>query len=101
VASNRLYDLYPAERFRKFHTRELVRALYTTVLGGGRDAEAAAAFLTERVTIQAYEKEEVVQHMLAPISFIPPVEELSYGPQGAFAGAVFRGVGAPHQFRDD
>ncbi len=101
VASNRLYDLYPAERFRKFHTRELVRALYTTVLGGGREAEAAAAFLTERFTIQAYDKEEFVQHMLAPISFIPTVDELIYAPQVAFAQAFFGGVADPDGFRDD
>jgi hypothetical protein len=101
VASNRLYDLFPAERFRKFHTRELVRALYTVLLGGGREAEAAAAFLTERFTIQAYEKEEFAKEMLAPLAFIPTVDELIYAPQVAFADAFFGGVADPDKFRDD
>ena len=101
VVSDKLYEIFPAERFRKFHTRELVRALFATLLGGGRDAEAAAAFLTERFTIQAYDKEEFAQQMLAPLAFIPTVDELIYAPQVAFADAYFGGVIDSDTFRDD
>ena len=36
VVSDKLYEIFPAERFRKFHARELVRAVFSTLLGGGR-----------------------------------------------------------------
>lgn len=113
VASDRLFRLFPARRFRKFHGRELVRALYAEALGrrpppaGVRAheaplvAELAADYLTDLYTVREYRKQEFARDVLSPVSFVPAIDQLIYAPQVAFAGAYFGAIADDDAFRDD
>jgi hypothetical protein len=104
LVSDRLFELFPARRFRKFHERELARAVLTEWLErrlGTATAEAAAAWLTDLYTVRAYRKEEFARDVLAPVSFVPAVDNLLYAPQVAFAEAYFGNVADGDPFRDD
>jgi hypothetical protein len=111
--SDRAFRIVPAKSFRKFHAREIVRALYAELLERrprlpgttSRDAtvepEASAAFLLDLFTLRQYRKSEFAQNLLAPVAFIPMVDQLIYAPQIAFAGAFFGGTVDRDEFRDD
>ncbi len=111
AVSDRLFEVLPAERARKFHEREVVRAIFTSVLAARdvglppreRDSapEAAAAYLTDVYTLSAWAKSETGQEILSPMAFVPEIDALIYAPQIAFADAYFGGVGDPDKFRDD
>jgi hypothetical protein len=110
--SDRAFRIVPSHSFRKFHAREIVRAIYAELLErrprltgvGARDAtlepEAAAAFLLDLFTLRQYQKSEFAQNLLAPVSFIPAVDQLLYAPQVAFAGAYFGSIADRDAFRD-
>jgi hypothetical protein len=111
LVSDRVFGIFPMKRFRKFHEREIARALYTVWLDGSgrglpdaeRDlrAEVGAAFLTEVFTLEAYRKSEFAGDVLAPVSFVPMVDELLTDRLVAFADAYFGGPADTDQFRDD
>jgi hypothetical protein len=111
LVSDRAFAIFPLRRFRKFHEREIARVLYTAWLddgGGGlpdeeRDlgAEVGAAFLTELFTVAAYRKTEFAGEVLAPVSFVPMVDQLLTDRLIAFADAYFGGPADSDPFRDD
>lgn len=113
LCSDRLFRLFPFRRFRKYHERELVRALFTEHLArrpapegvGARDAlagpETAAAYLMDLYTVREFHKQEFAREILAPVSFVPAVDQLIYAPQVAFAGAYFGAIADTDAFRDD
>ncbi len=111
LVSDRIFHLFPFHRFRKFHERELVRAVFAEYLGRrgaawpARDrdmtAEAAAGYLLDLYTLRAYRKSEFARDLLSPVSFVPAVDELLYAPQVAFADAYFGTIADTDELRDD
>jgi hypothetical protein len=113
LVSDRMFRIFPARRFRKFHERELVRALLTEyfarrpLLPGagarerGVDAEVSASYLLDLFTVREYKKQEFAQNVLAPVAFMPAVDALIYAPQVAFAGAYFGAIADEDAYRDD
>ncbi len=113
LVSDRMFRIFPARRFRKFHERELVRALLTEYFARrpplpganarerGVEAEVAASYLLDLFTVREYKKQEFAQNVLAPVAFMPAVDQLIYAPQVAFAGAYFGAIADEDGFRDD
>jgi hypothetical protein len=114
VVSDRAFRLFPAQRFRKFHQQKLVFAVLAEYLSrqvaqagreGPRDidgaAEVGASYLTSLYTVRAFKRSEFVRDVLAPVSFVPAVDELLYAQQVAFSDAYFGDVGDGDKFRDD
>jgi hypothetical protein len=102
VVSDRWYRIWPAKRFRKFHDRQLARALFGTVLAarlraqGGtpaRDvfvaADMAASYLTDLYTVEQYRRQESAADILQPVRFLPVIDQVLYAPQLMFADAYF------------
>jgi hypothetical protein len=106
LVSDRFYRIWPAERFRKFHRRQLARAVFAHWLlrrgGGAGDqldddeaADLAATWLTDLFTLRRYQRSEYIQNILRPVSFVPSIDLLLYAPQTMFADAYF-GDATPH-----
>jgi hypothetical protein len=104
LVSDRFYRIWPAERFRKFHRRQLARAIYAAWLLGqpmatgplDRDeaADLVAAWLTDLFVLRRWERSEFIQNIVRPVSFIPAIDQLLYASQTMFADAYF-GDAAP------
>lgn len=104
VVSDRLHRIFPAERFRRYHERELVRAIYTELLARrlpALEAEAGAGFLVDRFTLARWRRLEQARELLSPVSFVPAVDQLIYAPDVAFAGTYFGVIAESDQRRDD
>lgn len=113
AVSDRIFRIFPARRLRKFHARQLVRALFAQVVGriiAERGAEAAAgisvaadvvaSYLTDLFVLRQYKRSESISDILSPVAFIPVVDQLLYAPQTMFAGAYFGGVIDDEPLRD-
>lgn len=113
VVSDRWYRIWPARRFRKFHDRELVRAVAARVLEpevsrAGREsprdittaADIVGAYAADLFTIQEHHKEEFAGDILQPVSFVPVVDQLLYAPLTMFASAYFGKVLDDEAIRD-
>lgn len=113
AVSNRFYRIWPAKRFRKFHQRQLIRAVFDRLMTEtiaarnrehARDRSAAAdfvaSFLTDLYVVKRYKKSESMGDILQPVAFIPVVDQLLYAPQTMFADAYFGGVLDTEPLRD-
>jgi len=99
LVSDRFYRIWPAERFRKFHRRQLARAIYAAWLlrqpmaSGPLDrdeaADLAASWLTDLFVLRRWERSEFIQNIVRPVSFIPAIDQLLYATQTMFADAYF------------
>jgi hypothetical protein len=114
LVSDRFYRIWPAERFRKFHRRQLARAVFAhwlvrrgrlrgAVDGMPRDVavDLVASWLTEMFVVQHYERAEFLRDILRPVSFVPVIDQLLYAPQTMFADAYFGDGGGGDTLRDD
>ncbi|MBI4508354.1 MAG: hypothetical protein HY698_01880 [Deltaproteobacteria bacterium] len=111
VVSDRLYRIFPIRRGRKFHERELIKAVYTELLArrfqdenrGSESvlaAEASASYLCDLYTIKTWHKSEFARDLLTPVSFVPAVDQILYSPQVPFSDAYFGKVEDDDLFRD-
>ena len=104
LVSDRFFRIWPAERFRKFHRRQLARAVFAHQLAPhltGRDdaerddaADLVASYLSDLFVLRRYDRAEFIQSILRPVSFVPAIDQLLYAPQTMFAEAYFGDVGA-------
>ena len=111
VVSDRLFHILPAQATRKFHERELVRAIYTELLGRGRVGlparerdlaiEAGAAYLLDVYQLAVDKGARTARELLGPVSFVPEIDNLIEAQQVAFADAYFGAIADPDRFRDD
>src|SRR5262249_32792280 len=111
VVSDRLFHIFPARATRKFHERELVRAIYTELLDSTRlglparqrdlAAEAGAARLLDPFRGSLRKGAHTAHELLSPVSFVPQIDNLIQAQQVPFADAYLGAVADPDRFRDD
>ncbi|HEX3695877.1 MAG TPA: hypothetical protein VH374_10840 [Polyangia bacterium] len=112
LVSERLFEIFPLERLRKYHRIALTRAIFTAVLDlrlrafeSPDDidlaAAALAAHLTDAFTRQEFQRIEYARDLLRPVDFIPAVDQLMYAPLVASAATYFGDLGGDHDLRDD
>ena len=108
------YRIWPAERFRKFHRRELVRSLAgnffaaqmrRAAVESPAEVEVAAdilgAYAMDRFTLRQYSKREFAGDILRPVAFVPIIDQLLYAPQTMFSAAYFGAVVDDEPLRDE
>ena len=110
--SDQLFDIFPLQRFLKFHEFELARAIYEAwiaqrTLAAERDddrgwaPDAAASYLVDLYTLRSYRKTEFAREILAWASFIPAIDRVMYAPQVPFASSYFYTLEDPDPLRDN
>jgi hypothetical protein len=110
-ASDRLFDIFPLNRFLKFHEFELARAVFEQLLTRrlfpreraddlGWSPGAGAAYLVDLYTLRSYRKAEFAREILAWASFIPAIDRVMYAPQVPFASSYFYTLEDPDPLRD-
>jgi hypothetical protein len=98
--SDQLFDIFPLQRFLKFHEFELVRAIYEDwiarrTLAAERPDDfgwapgAGAGYLVDLYTLRSYRRAEFAREILAWASFIPAIDRVMYAPQVPFASSYF------------
>lgn len=111
-ASDQLFDIFPLQRFLKFHEFELARAVYESwiarrTLAVERDDDrgwapgAGASYLVDLYTLRSYRKAEFAREILAWASFIPAIDRVMYAPQVPFASSYFYTLEDPDPLRDN
>ena len=105
LVSDRFFRIWPAERFRKFHRRQLAAAVFAhqliKSLGDRDDApDLVASYLSDLFVLRRYDRAEFMQNILRPVSFVPAIDQLLYAPQTMFADAYFGGVTGGDALRD-
>ncbi len=111
LVSDQIFRILPAERFRKFHAFQLVRAIFAVLvekrLAAREDAadlgwspDVAASYLVDQYTLREYRKSEFARDVLAWVAFIPTIDRILYAPQVPFATAYFNTLEDPDPTRD-
>ncbi len=113
LLSDRYYRIWPAKRFRKFHDRELVRALFGFYfarlaerdgIGRARDVwsrgDLIASYLTDLFVLKNGKRRDFADDILSPVSFVPAIDQLLYAPQTMFSSAYFGRVVDAEPMRD-
>ncbi|HXU72167.1 MAG TPA: hypothetical protein VN947_22715 [Polyangia bacterium] len=112
LVSDQLFDIFPLQRFLKFHEFELARAIYeawvtrrTLAVERADDIGwapgAAASYLVDLYTLRSYRKAEFAREILAWASFIPAIDRVMYAPQVPFASSYFYTLEDPDPLRDN
>ncbi|HEY4185729.1 MAG TPA: hypothetical protein VGP07_11710 [Polyangia bacterium] len=112
LVSDRLFEIFPLERVRKYHRLELVRAVLTAALDGtlrhiepDRDAalsgEVLAAHLADSFTLEHFRTRELARDLLRPLAFLPAVDQLIYAPLLASSSSYFGDAEDHDVLRDD
>ena len=110
--SDQLFDIFPLQRFLKFHEFELARAIYESWVARrtlaveraddrGWAPGAAASYLVDLYTLRSYRKAEFAREILAWASFIPAIDRVMYAPQVPFASSYFYTLEDPDPLRDN
>jgi hypothetical protein len=102
LVSDRFFRIWPAERFRKLHRRQLARAVFAHQLArrlsgphAARDdaTDLVASYLADLFVLRHYDTAELLQNILSPASFVPAIDQLLYAPQTMFSEAYFGDLG--------
>ena len=112
LVSDQLYRLAPVSRFRKFHSFQLVGAVFDCLLEARlapreRPADlafspnVASSWLVDLYTLRVYRKKEFASDILRWVSFIPAIDRILYAPMIPFATAYFNTIDEPDPTRDD
>jgi hypothetical protein len=111
LVSNQIFDIFPLQRFLKFHEFDLARALFAEDITQQSLAtetpddlrfspEVSAAHLVDLYTLRAYRKAEFLREIMAYASFIPAIDRVMYAPQIPFASSYFATLEDPDPLRD-
>jgi hypothetical protein len=112
LVSDQLYRLFPLDKFRKFHTFQLLRAFFASVIQPrlerteptgdlGWAGDAFASYLVDLFTVWRYRRAEFARDILKYVSFVPAIDSIMYAPKVNFSSAYFGDVVEPEGFRDD
>jgi len=103
LVSDRLFEIFPLERVRKYHRLELVRAVLAAALEPALrqiepDPDVAlsggllAAYLADTFTLNRFRRLEFARDLLRPLAFLPAVDQLMYAPLLASSSSYFGDV---------
>jgi hypothetical protein len=112
LVSDRIFGIFPAEKVRKYHRFELVRAVFIALMSDAlaaserpEDRDLAAgvlgSYLLEIFTLREFKKIEFAKDLLRPLDFIPAVDDLMYAPLVASSSTYFGDVDESDPLRDD
>jgi hypothetical protein len=112
LVSDQIFRILPIDRFRKFHSFQLVRAIFHLLLERrlaarerpddiGWSPDGIASWLVDLYTLRYYRREEYAKEILRWVAFIPTIDRLLYAPQVQFASAYFNTLDEPDPTRDD
>lgn len=112
LVSDRIFGIFPAEKVRKYHRFELVRAVFIALMSDAlapierpedRDLTAGVlgSYLLEIFTLREFKKIEFAKDLLRPLDFIPAVDDLMYAPLVASSSTYFGDVDESDPLRDD
>lgn len=112
LVSERLFEIFPLARVRRYHQLELLRAVMIAVLDArlrpvetdadvDLSAGAIAATWAEVFTVRRFSKLEFARDLLRPLSFLPAVDQLMYAPLVASSSSYFGDADERGALRDD
>ena len=112
LVSDRLLEIFPIERVRKYHRLELVRAVLAAALdhalrgiepdpGVALSEGLIAAYLADNFTLNRFRRLEFARDLLRPLAFLPAVDQLMYAPLLASSASYFGDVEDSDVLRDD
>ena len=111
LVSDQIFRIFPFDRLRKYHRMEIARAVFATVADAAvraheapvdrdRAAGVLAAYLTDVYTRAEFRYIEYFRELLAPIDFVPAVDQLMYAPLLASPSTYFGDVDDRDEIRD-
>lgn len=112
LVSDRAWRILPLERFRRFHSLQVARAIFAALVErrvAAREAErdlawvpdAVASYLVDLYAVRAHRRREYARDMLRYFAFVPEIDSLIYAPKVAFTTAYFGAVEDADPWRDD
>lgn len=112
LVSDRLFEIFPISRVRKYHRLEVVRAVLAAALdpavrGIEPDPDVwlseglLAAYLADNFTLNRFRRLEFARDLLRPLAFLPAVDQLMYAPLLASSASYFGDVEDRDVLRDD
>jgi hypothetical protein len=112
LVSERLFEIFPLERVRRYHRRELARAVLTAALDARTreiepdpdvdlSAEVMGAHLADLLDAIRFQKLELARDLLRPLAFLPAVDQLIYAPLVASSSSYFGDLERGETERDD
>ncbi|MDI7268598.1 MAG: hypothetical protein QME96_11455, partial [Myxococcota bacterium] len=111
LLSDRAYQLFPFERFLRFHDREVLRAVLTEVFRaalGDRPlaearwtAETAAAAALDRLSAPAGGGRDRAEDLLRYGAFLPVVDQMIFAPLMEFRDVYYPSVEETDSLRDE
>jgi hypothetical protein len=112
LVSDRLFEIFPLERVRKYHRLELVRAVIAAALDGplrrvepdpdvDLSKDVIAAYLADNFALGRFRRLEFARDLLRPLAFLPAVDQLIYAPLVASSSSYFGDADERDLLRDD
>jgi len=111
LVSDRLFEIFPLARVRRYHRRELARAVFAAALDARAravepdpdvelSAEVIATQAVDALDIDHFRHLEFARELLRPLAFLPAVDQLIYAPLVAASSSYFGDV-APRDIERD
>jgi hypothetical protein len=111
LVSDQIFRIFPFDRLRKYHRMEIAHAVFATVADAAiraheapvdrdRAAGVLAAYLTDVYTRAEFRYVEYFRELLAPLDFVPAVDQLMYAPLLASPSTYFGDVDDRDEIRD-
>ncbi len=112
LVSDRLFEIFPLERVRKYHRLELVRAVIAAALDGplrrvepDPDVELSkgviSSYVADNFALGRFRRLEFARDLLRPLAFLPAVDQLIYAPLVASSSSYFGDADDRDLLRDD
>lgn len=112
LVSDRAMKIYPGNKFQKFHTLQILRAVYARLIEDRSQAfereedlawaaDALGAYLSDLYHHEFYRRPEFAKEILKPYAFISEFDRLRWVPQVPFQDAYFKTSYEKDLFLDD
>lgn len=103
IVSDQAFELFPHERFRRFHEDAIARGLATVLVDhrvSGVAEPSRSLWMTSAIAhatvgvwrAARHARDEYAHDILSRLTFVPAVDRFLYTQQASFSSAYFRGV---------